>query len=176
MRNLIIIAAVVVLAASASAGPVPTPWIGVPQIEIPVFLHIVEVASLHLNKAQIVLEQVGGTTDYTGVTGILPSPGAHPTLTCNAPVTVHASTEGVAPLVTDLWQTSIRNTAWSAAGNPCGGTSIDVDPLVTPMPYPIEIAVLATNVDMSVRPIGIAGPVPTLDRVATTTVTVTPRP
>jgi len=173
MRNLMIIAIVAILAASASAG-VPTPWIGAPQIEVPVLLHIVEVASLDLNGAVIVLDRVGGTTDYTGVTAGHPAfPPNHPMLTCNAPVTVSASTAGVAPLITSLWQTSIRNTPWSLAGNPCGGTSIDVDPLVTPMPYPIEIAVLATNVDMSVRPLSLPS---TYDRVATTTVTVTPRP
>ena len=171
MKNLIIIAAVVVLATTASAG-VPTPWIGAPQIEIPVLMDIVEVASLNLNKAQILLERVGGTTDYMGVTK---APFV-PTLTCNAPVTVYAETAGVAPWVTELWQTSIRNTDWSTPGNPCGGVSIDVDPLVTPMPYPIEVAVMAQNVDMSVRPLRAVGPVAIPDRVATTTVTVTPRP
>ena len=166
MRNLIIIAAVVVLAASASA--IPTPWVGPGvTVDIPVVMDIEPVASIALNDAIIKLLPVSGALDYTGIT-LAPN---RPVLTCNVPVTVSAYTTGVAPLVSLLWATALQGQPWSVPGNPCGGTAINVDPPATP--FILDVAVLAQNVDMTVRPLTGIGP---LAVVGMTTVTVTPRP
>lgn len=164
MRNLIIIAAVLVLAASVSA--INPPWIGPGcVVDIPVVMDIQPVASIALNDAVIKLEPVNGSMDYTGVT----LPPNQPVLTCNVPVTVSAQTEGVAPLVTITWNTALQGNPWSApGGNPGPPSVINVDPAATP--FILDVAVLAQNVDMTVRPQGLAA------RVATTTVTVVPRP
>jgi hypothetical protein len=163
MRNLMIIAAVVILTANASA--VLPPWVGPGAVvEIPVVMDIEPVASIALNDAVIKLEPVSGSLDYTGVT----LPPNQPVLTCNVPVTVSAYTTGVAPLVSLLWATALQGQPWSVPGNPCGGTAINVDPPATP--FILDVAVWAQLVDMTVRPQGLNA------RVATTTVTVVPRP
>jgi hypothetical protein len=162
MKNLMIIATVLILAASAFAGP---PWVGPGCVEeIPVYMDIQPVASIALNNAEIKLEPVNGTIDYAGVT----LPPNQPVLTCNVPVTVSADTVGVAPLVSTAWQTALQGNPWSAPGNPSGISAINVDPPATP--FILDVAVQALNVDMTVRPQGLAA------RVATTTVTVVPRP
>jgi hypothetical protein len=168
MKNMIIIATVLILAASTFAGP---PWVGPGCVEeIPVYMDIQPIAQLNVIDVEILLQPVGvtagpaplGTLNYTGVTS--PSP----VLTCNVPVTVSAQTVGVAPLVTISWQTALQGQFWASPGNPGLPSTINVDPPATP--FILDVAVLATNVDMTVRPQGDHA------RVATTTVTVAPRP
>ena len=178
MRNLMIIAAVLILAANASA--VNPPWIGPgATADIPVVMEIIPIATLIIATGTVIeLLPAGvtpgpaplGTLDYTGVAS--PSPQ----LTCNVPVTVSAETVGVAPLVTTSWQTALQGNGWSTPpGNPGSPSVINVDPAAaTPAnPFVLDVAVLATNVDMTVRPLTGTGP---LAVIGMTTVTVVPRP
>lgn len=170
MRNLMIIAAVLILAANASA--VNPPWIGPgATADIPVVMEIIPIATLIIaSGTQIPLMPVNGSMDYTGVS--TPSPQ----LTCNVPVTVSAQTAGVAPLVSTQWSTALQGQPWTVPGaNPSGISTINVDPAAaTPAnPFILDVAVLAQNVDMTVRPLTGIGP---LAVVGMTTVTVTPRP
>jgi len=154
MRNLMIIVTVAftvtALAATASAiQPV--------QVQIPVYMNIVPVASIDLNGAQILLERIPGSTDYEGDTD-----PDNPILTCNVPVNVGAQTVAQLPSVSLNWYTAFFMDLWSA---PNGTAVILVSPDVTPLP--LVIRVKAEDVDMSQRPNG-------LGLVAITTVTVTP--
>ena len=130
-------------------------------VDIPVVIDIKAIASVDVAPGtQINLDQSIGL-DYWGVTT------APVAINCNVPVTVYAQTLGVSPLISTQWQTALQGQAWSTAGNPSGVTEIDVDPVLSP--FPLSVSVKANNVNMAGRPEG-------LDQVATTTITVLPRP
>jgi len=130
-------------------------------VQIPVNMDIVAISSINVAPGtHINLDQSIGL-DYWGVTT------APITINCNVPVTVYAETLGVAPLVSSEWQTALQGQGWSTAGNPSGTSEIDIDPILSP--FPLNVSVKANNVNMAGRNQGI-------DQVATTTVTVLPRP
>ncbi|MBN1457445.1 MAG: hypothetical protein JW912_06310 [Sedimentisphaerales bacterium] len=127
-------------------------------VDIPVVMNIAPIASIVLNGAQIELLPVLGSMNYEGAT----LPPNQPIITCNVQVTVTANTVGISPFITTDWQTALQGTAYNGTST---SDPILVDPLATP--FNLGVSVLAGNVDMTVRPDGLAN-------VATTTVTVTP--
>lgn len=136
-----------------------TPCLLADVVDIPVVMDIAPIASIALNGAQIKLFSVSGSMDYEGTT-LLPN---MPIITCNVEVAVTATTVGEAPLVSTVWRTKLQGQSYN--GTPTS-TPYIVSPLATPLN--LGVAVLAKDVDMTVRADG------TNARVATTTVTVVP--
>jgi hypothetical protein len=140
----------------------PTPWGAEGQIQIPVTMDIVPVASLNLNAAVIkLLPTVGGDVgDFSGCAN------PKPLLQSNVPVTVLADVEPVAPLVTND-----ANCYVAIQGQPWDSTSAqDYDPAYISSGVYIPVCVLFRNVDMAMRPEGLN------QRVGTVILTVTPTP
>ncbi len=168
MRKLQIlsIVAIVALLSSVSIALPPTPWGAAGEIQIPVVMDIVPVASLNLNGAIIKLVPTvgGGVGDFSGCASPLPL------LQSNVPVTVTATVVPVAPLVTDPCDcyVAIQGQDW-AKSPPFGAGSInDYDPAYIASGVGIPVCVLFRGVDMSQRPQGLN------ERVGTVILTVTP--
>ena len=163
MRNLLIIAVVAMLSATAVAQP-PLPWVAnEDSVEIPVMMDIAPAATITLPVGcQILLTPAEGSAAFYG------EADPQPIVTSNVRVHVKARLVPKNPNIQtsdDLWGVALQGQSWTDAKQNTPNWNLDPEFIAGAVEIPI--AVYVESPDLTVRPPGVS-------QVATVTLTVTP--